>query len=1265
MDQNGNGRSPNPGSPIPKALRDSQNGPSGNIKGGWLTKKGKKRWFLLYDGVLYWFNKEQIPLPPDFKKKANGSLQLGPSIKVVADKSEKKKLYGFTIMGSEKGQYTVYAKDEFDATDWIQSMQAVIDKTQSKDEVFEKQGYLTKKGKRRFFVLKTDHLVWFLTEKEAKHKGSFSLSGCTVELKNTQSCVFSITNGQQSYELTAKSPEYAQQWVRAIEQAVQKLQQTPLYKYNQQKEYFLRAEISEEIMKDVFAVVKSTQTAEEIKLMLINKLKDTGIQLDPQKHVFRIKNTSYHIVDETNALFKLTLFKACRKAFVRPKLVLVEKKADFNPQEIAANNEKILNLQNEFQQQKQIEFLVSDYLPNMLANKPDPANEVHSFRRAMARYRLERFEEFKDKLPEYLESEPLPKQLPQNVQVTVYLPGDLVKTLSIDLNWQVSELKAFIFDKYKKFDIEKTTGKTVDNYLLKVSGFRSYFITPHKRFIDYDPIRRSINKNEPISLSVIEIDKPLDSQQKDKPLMDLMLAAEEGWDMQETVNNMDFDAVPIQSSNTTFRVRVTSVRNISIEGISEGTNVQVHVLVELYHGGVPLDDPVATKILSYKHSIIPGNQENNQVTFNQWLSFNIPLGNVPKAARVCFSLFVQPDTEQAPRAIDWVNYQFVDHKSHFVTGVKTLKLWPGGKANPIGTCVDNLASKSPSILVIDFEKAKANTSLVFTDVAPATHNIFSEGAVDDQPSRLTRQVSGSIISSLEIFLKDQLRPLTPGEKRLLWEIREQIKDTSALLPKFLLSVDWSKPDHIAEAYRVMYKWTPPTAVEALELLDSQFADAKVREYAIGCLEKLNDGDLVDYLLQLVQVLKYEPLHDSALARFLLRRALQNKDIVGHTLFWHLRAEMHVPEIAERYGLLLEAYLRACGNIYRTELVKQLEIVDQLTEVALKIKQIPSKEERLETVRYLLKQVEFPERFQIPLFTNVELKGLIIEKCKVMTSKKLPLWLCFENADRNGSSCYVIFKCGDDLRQDVLTLQMIKIMDKLWTREGFQLGMSPYGVVSTGNQIGMVDVVTGAETTAAIARDAGGSHKVLVADTLSKWLRSHNSSDDEYRSAVERFALSCAGYCVATFVLGIGDRHNDNIMIKKKGNLFHIDFGHFLGHFKTKFGFEREKAPFVFTPQYAHILGSKGAPAYVLFEETCCVAYNIVRRNANLFINLFSMMLSTGLEELTSVENIMFLRDQLVLDKTDEQAVTHFKSKIDEAEKTKTQQFNDVVHILAN
>lgn len=83
--------------------------------------------------------------------------------------------------------------------------------------------------------------------------------------------------------------------------------------------------------------------------------------------------------------------------------------------------------------------------------------------------------------------------------------------------------------------------------------------------------------------------------------------------------------------------------------------------------------------------------------------------------------------------------------------------------------------------------------------------------------------------------------------------------------------------------------------------------------------------------------------------------------------------------------------------------------------------------------------------------------------------------------------------------------------------------------------------------------------------------------------------------MATYVLGIADRHSDNIMVRSNGQvglipasfsssfnqvqdltflcvqLFHIDFGHILGNFKSKFGIKRERVPFILTHDFIHVI----------------------------------------------------------------------------------------------
>ncbi len=124
----------------------------------------------------------------------------------------------------------------------------------------------------------------------------------------------------------------------------------------------------------------------------------------------------------------------------------------------------------------------------------------------------------------------------------------------------------------------------------------------------------------------------------------------------------------------------------------------------------------------------------------------------------------------------------------------------------------------------------------------------------------------------------------------------------------------------------------------------------------------------------------------------------------------------------------------------------------------------------------------------------------------------------------------MFKKGDDLRQDILTLQLFKVMHNLWFENGLKFRMSNYQVICTGYFQGMLQIVTESETLATIHKNYGTIIAPFSSKPLKQWLKNNGSCGEQ--EITNNFKLSCVAYCLATFVLGIGDRHNDNIMIKK-------------------------------------------------------------------------------------------------------------------------------------
>ncbi|XP_029361865.1 phosphatidylinositol 4,5-bisphosphate 3-kinase catalytic subunit delta isoform [Echeneis naucrates] len=668
--------------------------------------------------------------------------------------------------------------------------------------------------------------------------------------------------------------------------------------------------------------------------------------------------------------------------------------------------------------------------------------------------------------------------------------------------------------------------------------------------------------------------------------------------------------------------------------------------------------------------------------WDQRLEFDINVADLPRMSRLCFALYAVIEKTKKPRGtkkknkkadcpIAWVNTMVFDYKDQLKTGEFLLSTWPSvpddksDLLNPMGTVEKNPNVDSAAGLLIHFPNIRQ-----YPLYYPPLDKICDLEKNGDTHISFFSGTKEEYLKLKEIMDNKNYTEFFEDEKELLWKLRADVREYyPESLSKLLLITKWNKREDVVQMVSLLRNWPDLPVIQALELLDYSFPDPAVRSFTVRCLRKLSDDEILQYLIQLVQVLKYESYLDCDLTTFLLERALSNRRI-GHFLFWHLRSETHVASVSLRFGLILEAYCR--GNIHHIKLLaKQNEALGKMKALSDFVKS-GSQKMTAEDLKLCIRQESYLEALSdllSPLNPSIILEEICADKCRFMDSKMRPIWLMYKNQWAQGDMMGIIFKNGDDLRQDMLTLQMIQLMETLWKKEGLDLRMIPYGCLSTGNKMGLIEVVKNSDTIANIQRNNSNSAATAAfnKDALLNWLKSKNP-EEKLDQAIEEFTLSCAGYCVATYVLGIGDRHNDNIMIRETGQLFHIDFGHFLGNFKRKLGINRERVPFILTYDFVHVIQqgrTSNSEKFERFREYCERAYKILCRNGTLFVNLFAMMKAAGLPELTSFKDIQYLKDSLALGKSEEEALKNFKVKFNEAlrESWKTK-VNWMMHSLA-
>ena len=655
-----------------------------------------------------------------------------------------------------------------------------------------------------------------------------------------------------------------------------------------------------------------------------------------------------------------------------------------------------------------------------------------------------------------------------------------------------------------------------------------------------------------------------------------------------------------------FQITIQTLNKLNVD---TNKTVEIGIQAGIFHGGRSLCEK--------KSSVERMVKDTGSAEWQQILKFDISVQNIPRMARLCLVIYETAKNAKHVRArrlkdsqkdlfinpIAWVNTTIYDYKNQLKTGGVTLYTWTYAEdsdseelLHPLGTVEPNPRTDECSSITMLFHNYDRKCSILYPsepEVISYAESLLRASQLIPLPSSPIED-DRSIISILQPYMHtDRINDISEQESTEIWERRfDCMRWQPDALPCLLYCVEWNNRDRVAEVTRILSEWPQDkmSVERTLELLDYAYADPFVRRFAVECLKKIKDEDLQLYLLQLVQAIKHESYLYCDLVEFLLQRALNNQRI-GHFLFWHLRSEIQVPSVQVRFSLILEAYLRSSKE-HISVLMRQLVCLEKLRLGSEQVKKVGKEKAKHKLIEFLHAVKGDLKNITSPLNPSFRCKEVRNEKCKVMDSKMKPIWTVYENIDPHGEDINIIFKNGDDLRQDMLTLQMLRIMDRIWKSNGYDFRLNTYSCISMDRRLGMIEVVLNAETIANIQKEKGifSATAAFKKGSLFSWLKDHNTTDEQLQKACNEFTLSCAGYCVATYVLGVADRHSDNIMVKKNGQLFHIDFGHILGHFKEKFGIRRERVPFVLTHDFVYVINKgrsdKDADEFKKFQYLC-------------------------------------------------------------------------------
>eukprot|EP01123_Difflugia_compressa_P000337 TRINITY_DN1042_c0_g1_i2.p1 TRINITY_DN1042_c0_g1~~TRINITY_DN1042_c0_g1_i2.p1 ORF type:complete len:318 (+),score=61.99 TRINITY_DN1042_c0_g1_i2:136-954(+) len=190
---------------------------------------------------------------------------------------------------------------------------------------------------------------------------------------------------------------------------------------------------------------------------------------------------------------------------------------------------------------------------------------------------------------------------------------------------------------------------------------------------------------------------------------------------------------------------------------------------------------------------------------------------------------------------------------------------------------------------------------------------------------------------------------------------------------------------------------------------------------------------------------------------------------------------------------------------------------------------------------------------------------------------------------------------ENITKDHVVMSLIRMMASILQSKNIPAHLVTYDVLPMGPSIGLLFMVPDCITLYKLAAEQGSFAQFIFDENLKKNVPINPLL---IRNA---FFLSAAIYSIFSYLIDVGDRHLENIMVTKGGDFFHIDYGYVFGEepaLKKPFS---QPSRITSEMKRALDLGREQGQSFDEFIKKCTEIYLTIRPHYVLFMTLASVL----------------------------------------------------------